>query len=98
LARGDYIIEKKVERSKSDSIEYEKKEIQQMLAAAFDTVSSRVSKVKPGNFPETVDFFAGEKSKLQILNLMQDHVSHHRGQIIVYLNLKGIEPPRYVGW
>jgi len=46
----------------------------------------------------TVDFFAGIKSKLQILNLLQDHVTHHRGQLVVYLNLKNIEPPQYVGW
>jgi uncharacterized damage-inducible protein DinB len=45
-----------------------------------------------------VDFFAGPKTKLQILNIIQDHVTHHRGQLIVYLNLKGIKPPEYVGW
>jgi uncharacterized damage-inducible protein DinB len=32
-------------------------------------------------------FFVGPKSKLQILNLMQDHHTHHRAQILVYLNL-----------
>ena len=47
---------------------------------------------------ETLDFFAGPKSKLQILSLLQDHVTHHRGQLIVYLNLNEIEPPRYSGW
>ena len=46
----------------------------------------------------TVDFFAGPKSKLQILNLLQDHLSHHRGQLIVYLNLNNIKPPSYIGW
>ena len=47
---------------------------------------------------EIVDFFAGPKSNLQILNLLQDHVTHHRGQLIVYLNLNEIEPPKYSGW
>ncbi|HEA31501.1 MAG TPA: hypothetical protein ENH91_16165 [Leeuwenhoekiella sp.] len=46
---------------------------------------------------EKVDFFAGEKSKLQILNLMQDHVTHHRGQLVVYLNLKEINSLGYLG-
>ncbi|MGK0251702.1 MAG: putative damage-inducible protein DinB, partial [Gammaproteobacteria bacterium] len=46
----------------------------------------------------TVEFFAGPKSRMQILNLLQDHVTHHRGQLIVYLNLNSIEPPQYSGW
>ncbi|MRG44771.1 DinB family protein [Chitinophaga sp. SYP-B3965] len=25
-----------------------------------------------------------------------DHITHHRGQLIVYLRLKGIQPPEYV--
>ncbi|WP_236975638.1 DinB family protein [Membranihabitans maritimus] len=44
------------------------------------------------------NFFAGPKSHRQIINVMNDHVAHHRGQIIVYLRLNGISPPRYVGW
>lgn len=47
---------------------------------------------------DTADFFAGPKTKLQIINLINDHQTHHRGQMMVYLRLRGIEPPRYVGW
>jgi len=25
-------------------------------------------------------------------------VTHHRGQLVVYLRLNGILPPNYVGW
>jgi len=57
-----------------------------------------VQALKEENLDEKVDFFAGEKNKLQILNLLQDHVTHHRGQLAVYLNLKGIKPPAYTGW
>jgi hypothetical protein len=46
----------------------------------------------------TNKFFAGHKSKRQIIHLMNDHATHHRGQIIVYLRLNGIKPPRYRGW
>lgn len=34
----------------------------------------------------------------QILNLINDHISHHRGQLIVYLRLLEIQPPPYKGW
>lgn len=44
------------------------------------------------------DFFAGPMNGRQIIRLMHDHVTHHRGQMIVYLRLNGIKPPRYFGW
>jgi uncharacterized damage-inducible protein DinB len=68
------------------------------LENAFDAVIKIVKNTPDEELKETVDFFAGPKSKLQILNLLQDHVTHHRGQLIVYLNLNEIEPPKYSGW
>jgi len=68
------------------------------LGLAFDRTARAVSAMNEEQLAETVEFFAGPKSKLQILNLLQDHVTHHRGQLIVYLNLKGVEPPGYTGW
>lgn len=44
------------------------------------------------------DFFAGPMTGRQIIRLMHDHVTHHRGQMIIYLRLKGIKPARYFGW
>lgn len=68
------------------------------LEKGFDRVIKIIEKTADEDLKETVDFFAGPKSKLQILNLMQDHVTHHRGQLIVYLNLNEINPPKYIGW
>ncbi len=68
------------------------------IANAFDAAYQRIEQVDETTFTEEVDFFAGKKSKLQILNLLQDHVTHHRGQLIVYLNLQKIKPPGYTGW
>lgn len=68
------------------------------LKASFDAVHGFVTEASDEDLKGTVDFFAGPKSRLQILNLLQDHVTHHRGQLIVYLNLSNIEPPRYSGW
>lgn len=75
-----------------------KKEIIKSLEVSFNLVYNAVKKTKPEDLKLKVDFFAGEKTKLQILNLLQDHVTHHRGQIIVYLNLNDVQPPKYVGW
>lgn len=68
------------------------------LSDSFDAVGTAVKATAANSLSQTVEFFAGPKSKLQILNLLQDHLTHHRGQLIVYLNLKQVAPPRYVGW
>ena len=68
------------------------------LEKSFDNVIQIIEKTPDEDLTERVDFFAGPKSKLQILNLMQDHVTHHRGQLIVYLNLNEVNPPKYIGW
>lgn len=86
------------EKDKSETFPSEKEEIIASLERAFDAVGASVAATSEEELIETVEFFAGPKSKLQILNLLLDHVTHHRGQLIVYLNLKEIEPPRYVGW
>ena len=75
-----------------------KEEIIKELENAFNKVSEIIKKVTLKDLSTEVDFFAGPKSKLQILNLLQDHVTHHRGQIIVYLNLNEIKPPKFSGW
>lgn len=69
-----------------------------LLSAAFDTVIERVANTPEEDLKTIVEFFSGPKSKIQILNLLQDHVTHHRGQLVVYLNLNNVEPPRYIGW
>ncbi|MFD2892293.1 DinB family protein [Flavobacterium chuncheonense] len=81
-----------------DNQNYTKAEILAILQNSFDSVSVIIKKTPVKELKQKVDFFAGEKTKLQILNLLQDHVTHHRGQIIVYLNLNNIQPPKYVGW
>ena len=69
-----------------------------LLIEAFEKSHKLIEQSTDEDLQEVVEFFAGLKSKLQILNLLQDHVTHHRGQLIVYLNLKNLEPPKYVGW
>jgi uncharacterized damage-inducible protein DinB len=52
----------------------------------------------PLQLSDTVTFFAGPMNKIQIINLLNDHQTHHRAQMLVYLRLNGIKPPDYVGW
>ncbi len=43
-----------------------------------------------------VDTFAGKLSKEEVCWLMRDHMTHTRGQTVIYLRLKGFKPPAYV--
>jgi len=69
-----------------------------LLKEGFDSTATAVAQLDPATLDEQVDFFAGPKTRRQILILLNDHLTHHRGQLIVYLRLQGIKPPRYRGW
>lgn len=92
-----YFTETEFKREKTET-SISKTETIDLLEKAFDSVIEIVENTNDEDLKTTVDFFAGPKNKLQILNLLQDHVTHHRGQLIVYLNLNNIKPPSYIGW
>ncbi len=93
-----YFLDADFKKESPDLDSKSKKELIDILAASFDAITEIVKHIKSEDLLLEVDFFAGQKNKLQILNLMQDHVTHHRGQLVVYLNLNNIEPPKYIGW
>lgn len=94
-----YFTDKEFDRkSLSENVPEGKKAIITTLKESFDRVYAFAKAYPENKLSEEVSFFAGPKSRYQILNLLQDHVTHHRGQLIVYLNLNDVEPPRYVGW
>lgn len=78
--------------------DYSKAEMLELLKTSTKFAADIVDQLDPKVMEQKVDFFAGPMSKRQILTLMNDHFTHHRGQIIVYLRLNGFKPPRYRGW
>jgi len=56
------------------------------LITSFDTMQLN----------DELDYFGLTRSKRQIFLLLADHITHHRGQMLVNLRLNGIVPPRYV--
>jgi uncharacterized damage-inducible protein DinB len=76
----------------------EKEAVIDVLNRAYDYAIAALHTFPPHHLTDTVSFFAGPMSKLQIINLMNDHQTHHRGQLAVYLRLVGIKPPAYSGW
>lgn len=75
-----------------------KKEIIAMLEKSFAYAQQTVNGLTEKSLAQEVNFIAGTMTKRRILFLMTDHVTHHRGQLVVYLRLKNVPPPKYVGW
>jgi uncharacterized damage-inducible protein DinB len=94
---SDYLGGKKLEQNLRNA-DYTKSEVIAILQEGFANVAAALENLKPEQLEEPVKFFAGPMNKRQIMTLLNDHHTHHRGQIIVYLRLKGVKPPRYVGW
>ncbi|NJL14251.1 MAG: DinB family protein [Microscillaceae bacterium] len=75
-----------------------KAEIAEVLNQAFNFVHHLLGKYPLAQLDAEVDFFAGRMRQRRVFFLLIDHLAHHRGQLAVYLRLKGFKPPRYVGW
>jgi len=86
------------DRNKFKINDHSKKNLKKVVIDAFQNIKTLIKNITANDLKEKVDFFAGPKTKLQMLNLLQDHLTHHRGQLIVYLNLNNIQPPEYTGW
>ena len=76
----------------------DKEQVLELLKTSFRYTANAVSRLTAADLDQQVDFFAGPMSKRKVLFLIADHVTHHRGQMAVYLRLNGVEPPPYRGW
>jgi uncharacterized damage-inducible protein DinB len=75
-----------------------RKEVVEILGKSSEYISNILSNFNSSELDVLVDFPAGQLSKRQIITLLNDHQTHHRAQLLVYLRLKGEKPPKYVGW
>ncbi len=79
-------------------LKVDKKSKEEMIATidkTFDLTIEFISNFKQYKLEERLDYFGLERTKRQVLLLLADHIAHHRGQMLVYLRLNGIKPPRY---
>ncbi|WP_299223899.1 DinB family protein [uncultured Aquimarina sp.] len=89
-----FVIDETFEKAKMTSRDL----IRLALEDFFDTFIERLEKMDESQFGEIVDVWYGKTTRYQIANIMDNHLSHHRGQMIVYLRLKNHKPPSYIGW
>ena len=86
------------EKNEIDTSVKSKAAVIKILSDAYDMGTAAHHNLSGKQLDEVVKFFAGPMTRRQILILMHDHQTHHLGQLIVYVRLKGIKPPDYVGW
>lgn len=76
-----------------------KKELTNLLSDAYAFGTAAINNLPEERWDEEVsNFFAGPKSRRVIVYLLQDHATHHRAQVLIYMRLMGLTPPRYRGW
>ncbi len=95
---SSYLKNEKNPVSKGDLKLQQKDSIIALVGKTYDYALQALKDFKPNQLSDTVSFFNGPMNKLQIINLLNDHQTHHRAQLLVYLRMKGIKPPAYVGW
>ena len=73
-----------------------KKEMIATIDRTFDKTIAFISNFDLNKLEERLDYFGSDRTKRQILLLLADHITHHRGQMLVSMRLNGLKPPRYV--
>ncbi len=73
-----------------------KKEMIEIIHKTFDETIKLLQSFDPVKLDDRLDYFGLDRTKRQIFLLLSDHITHHRGQMLVYMRLNGLIPPRYV--
>ncbi|MGD1945304.1 MAG: DinB family protein [Croceivirga sp.] len=73
-----------------------KKDMIATVQQTFDVAIELIKNFSTSHLDDTLDYFGLKRTKRQIFMLLADHITHHRSQMLVYLRLKGYQPPRYV--
>ena len=73
-----------------------KAEIISTINATFKEAIELIREFDLSGLDIELDYFGLNRTKRQIFLLLADHITHHRGQMLVHLRLNGYVPPRYV--
>jgi uncharacterized damage-inducible protein DinB len=85
-------------RSKVEGQAMNKSEVIRLLADSYGFALRELEELDVKSLTKEFPWRGGVMNKIQFLNLIQDHQTHHRAQAIVYLRLNQLAPPPYRGW
>lgn len=80
-------------------LKVENKSKQEMIAAVdktFNETVKLIAEFDAAGLNDRLDYLGLNRTKRQIFLLLADHITHHRGQMLVLMRLNGLKPPRYV--
>lgn len=75
-----------------------KAELAEYVAKAYEYGKSAVVGLSEADRAEVINAFGNELSRRQVIAMMDDHSTHHRGAAIAYLRSNGVTPPAFVGF
>lgn len=73
-----------------------KEEMIARIDTTFEEAIQLIKEFDATQLDDELDYFGLNRTKRQIFLLLADHITHHRGQMLVYMRLNGLVPPRYV--
>jgi hypothetical protein len=66
------------------------------LEASFDLVIASIPKIK--SIDQNIILFGQKTSKMEGLMFMTDYLNQQHGKLMVYMNMKGVEPVKSTSW
>jgi uncharacterized damage-inducible protein DinB len=82
----------------ADSKPATKAELRAFVEKCYDYGKKTISNLNDSDRAEKVEIFGSQATRRQVIALIDDHCTHHRGAAVAYIRANGIEPPRYRGW
>lgn len=68
------------------------------VSQCYDYGTTTMQALSEADAGEKIEVFGNKVSRRQIMALIMDHSTHHRGSAIAYLRAEGVEPPAFVGF
>ncbi len=75
-----------------------KEDLAKYLSDAYAYGKATVAALSEEELAEVIPVFGTEASRRQVIALIDDHCTHHRGVAVAYLRANGVKPPSFVGF
>ncbi len=79
----------------SDAKPQTKEELKSYITSCYDYGKASFTNLSEQELGEQIESFAGKITRRQMIGLVDDHCTHHRGAAISYIRANGIEPPAF---
>ncbi|REG91957.1 DinB family protein [Algoriphagus antarcticus] len=68
------------------------------VGKSYDYATATMKALSDADAGESLEVFGNNVTRRQVMALLMDHSTHHRGAAIAYLRTEGVEPPAFVGF